>query len=228
MFHNGGGLLLSRYRVILILILTIIMAINVGCNSKSNDNKIAYISANVNSKYETTFKELSLGFLLDFNLKLPKADKSWVTIWVEGYSGGKPVEPFHLIELSYGISPKEVEEGSIGFGMIDSYNEEKFNEEKLLFLYSPYVKARPHNIDDNFFIDFGASTWDYAIGNEKITLESGQELILGVYRQVEKSLRTYDYQNLDSINQMIDEDITVLLLKIKVEEKNEPIEVKVE
>ncbi len=154
---------------------------------------------------------------------MAKADKSWVTIWVEGYSKGKPVEPFHLIELSSGLSSKEVEEGSMGFGMIDSHN-----KEKLLFLYSPYSGSRLYIDDDNLFVNSRASTWDYAIGNEKITLESGQELILGVYRQVEKSLRTYDYQDLDSINQMINEDITVLLLKIKVEEENEPMEVKEE
>lgn len=206
--------MLSRYRMILILV--IVMTVIVGCNSGSSNNKIAYISSNVNSEYEKTFKELNLGFLLDFNLKLPKADKSWVNIWVEGYSSGKPMEPFHLTELSYGLSPKQVEEGSIGFGMINLHN-----EEKLLFLYSPYSSVRPHSIEDDFFIESGMSTWSYAIGNQKIGLESGQELILGVYRQGEKSLRTYDYQNLDSINQMINEDVTVLLLKIKVEEKNE-------
>lgn len=66
------------------------MVFNVGCSSQnSNNNKIAYISANPDSKYENTFKELHLGILFDFKLKLPKADKSWVDIWVEGYSNGK-------------------------------------------------------------------------------------------------------------------------------------------
>lgn len=33
--------------------------------------------------------------------------------------------------------------------------------------------------------------------------------------------KTYDYQDLNSINQILDESLTVLLLKIKVDEKYE-------
>ena len=43
---------------------------------------------------------------------------------------------------------------------------------------------------------------------------------MAVYRQGEEALRTaYDYQDLDSINKMINEDKAVLLLKIKLEER---------
>lgn len=45
--------------------------------------------------------------------------------------------------------------------------------------------------------------------------------MLAVYRQSEDQLRTYDFQDLDSINKMINEDKTVLLLKVKVEEVKE-------
>ncbi len=103
------------------------MFVNVGCNS---NNKIAYISANTNSEYGNTFKELNLGLLWDFSLKLPKADKSWVTIWVEGYSNGEVVEPFPLKQLLYGLSPKQVEEGRIGFGIVNP------NSDDPLFFYT--------------------------------------------------------------------------------------------
>ena len=96
------------------------MVFNIGCNSQdSNNDKIAYISSNTDSEYEKTFNELNLGILFDFDLKLPKADKSWVDIWVEGYSNGEVIEPFPLTHLSYGLSPKELEEGKMGFGVIN-------------------------------------------------------------------------------------------------------------
>ena len=59
------------------------MVISVGCNNVSNkNNKIAYISLNTESDYKKTFKELDLGIIFDFDLKLPNADKSWVEIWM--------------------------------------------------------------------------------------------------------------------------------------------------
>lgn len=200
-----------------IIIITIIFC--TGCSSKksnSDNNQIAYISSNTDSEYLKTFKDLQLGILFDFNLKLPNADKSWVNIWVEGYSNGKAVEPFHLAELSYGLSPNKVEEGPMGFGILNANS-----IEPQFFLYSKGVKTTPDIKDKSFFIKSAASIWQYAIGSEPIGLESGKETILAVYRQGKNSLRAgYDYQNLNSINQMIKDDITVLILKIKVEKKD--------
>lgn len=85
------------------LLMVIIIVFAVWCNSESSGaDKIAYITVNVDSEYENTFKDLGLGILFDFKLRLTNADKSWVDIWVEGYSNGKAVEPFPLKQLSYG------------------------------------------------------------------------------------------------------------------------------
>jgi hypothetical protein len=194
------------------------MVFNVGCSRESsNKNKIAYISSNTDSAYEKTFKELQLGILFDFDLKLTNADKSWVDIWVEGYHNGKAVEPFPLTQLSYGLSPAQVEEGHMGFAIINPNS-----SEAQFFLYSKGIKTAPHNIDNNFLSKEGIRSWDYAIGDKAIGLESGEEMVLAVYRQGEESLRAgYNYQDTDSINNMINEDTTVILLKIKVAEKNE-------
>lgn len=193
------------------------MAFNVGCSSESsNNNKIAYISANLDSEYNNTFKDLQLGVLFDFDLKLPDADKSWVDIWVEGYRNGKAVEPFPLTQLSYGLSPKQVEEGPMGFGILNPNS-----SEAQFFLYSTGVRTNPNSIDNSLLSKHGISTWEYAIGDKKIGLESGEEMVLAVYRQGEESLRAgYDYQDSDAINKMINEDTTVILLKIKVQEKS--------
>lgn len=202
--------------MVFLLIVFVISIINIGCTNEGNE-KIAYISSNPNSEHEKTFEELHLGILFDFNLKLPKADKSWVNLWVEGYSEGKALEPFHLAELSYGLSPNKTEEGRTGFGMINP-----ISEEPQFFLYSVGVSQESHGIENNFLEKDSISTWDYAIESKTIGLEPGEEKVLAVYRQDEDTMRSsYDYQNQDSINEMIKEDKTVLLLKIKVEERNE-------
>jgi hypothetical protein len=182
-----------------------------------NNNIIAYISSYTNSEYEKTFKELNLGILFDFNLKLTKADKSWVNLWVEGYSEGKALEPFHLTELSYGLSPNKTEEGRTGFGIMGPNS-----DEPQIFLYSTGIGQQPVVVN-NFFKKTAGSSWNYAIDSEAIGLELGEEKILAVYRQEDdNTMRAgYDYEDQASIDEMIKENKRVLILKIKVEEKSE-------
>ncbi|RCX21530.1 hypothetical protein DFP94_102283 [Fontibacillus phaseoli] len=197
-----------------IIFLAILLIVS-GCSNQSNkEEKIAYISANVNSEYEKVFEKIGLGILFDYNLKLPYANRSWVTVWVEGYKNGSD-EPIHLTEMSFGLSPNKVEEDHMGFGIINPNS-----DNPSFFLYSHSGSLPPHNIDDIIFSQKGTiSSWDYAIGNEIISLEKGETKILAVYQEGESSLKTYDYQEMDSIKRMINEDLTVLLLKIKVEER---------
>jgi hypothetical protein len=206
---------LKKYLKIYALI-TIVSLILVGCsNETNNEDKAAFISINENSSYAKTFKDLSLGILFDFNLKVNNADVSWVRIWVEGYQNGEKTDPFHLTEISYGQSPNQVDEGHMGFGIINHTS-----EEPSLFLYSPSTGSPPHKLPNNIIMnkEAVASMWDYAIGKKTIGLDSGETKIIGVYRQTNSnSIRTYDYQDTDSINKMINEDSMVLLLKIKVE-----------
>lgn len=195
------------------LLMLSIIAFNVGCGSKSTDSKIAYISPNINSQYNNTFKDLQLGQVFDFNLELPNANKSWVYLWVEAYSNGKAVEPFPLTQLSYGLSPNQVEKGPVGLGILNPNS-----DRSQFFLYSKGIKT--NNVESSLISKSHISIWDYALGEQKKGLESGEEVILAVYRQGEESLRAgYDYQDIDSVNKMIQEDTNVILLKIKVEEK---------
>lgn len=185
-----------------------------GCgNATIGGEKIAYISATENSQYAKTFNDLHLGILYDYNLKLPEADKSWVTLWVEGYKNGKKTVPFHLTELSYGLNPNQVDEGPMGFGIINPQH-----ENVSFFLYSSAASIPPLEVENILNSEgVGASNWGFAIGQEEVGLEPGETKVLGVYRQTGNSIRTYDYQDMNQITQMINEDITVLLLKIKVE-----------
>lgn len=103
--------MLKKHTLKLSIMIVLFMVISVGCNNIINKNdKIAYISLNTESNYKKTFEELDLGIIFDFNLTLPNADKSWVEIWLEGYSDGKIIEPFPLTGLSYGSFPNEVAE----------------------------------------------------------------------------------------------------------------------
>ena len=200
----------NRY-VILFSTLLSILIVSSGC-AISDEEKIT-IEVNSESEYVDTFDDLNLGVLFDFNIKLPNADKSWVNLWVERYIDGE-LESEPLTQLSYGNSPNKVQEGHLGFGMINTSAE----DDMLVFLYGPSVRTNPERIVKEAKSGVFSGT-DYAIGNDKVELELGETKILGVYRETAGSMRTFDYQDDDSINQMIQQDDEVILLKIKVEER---------
>jgi hypothetical protein len=181
-----------------------------GC-SENADNPT--ISKNPNSEYERTFNDLALGVLFDFDFHLPQAEQRWVTLWVEQYSGGVK-DPQPLTQLSYGNSPKKVEEGNLGFGIINSHW-----EDSMVFLYGPDVKSQPEKVEKEFNQDMLAS-WDYAIGEDEVELKLGEAMVLAAYRGTSgNSMRAIDFQDEESVNAIIEQGDTVLLLKIKVEEK---------
>ena len=197
------------YSLIILLVSLFLLA---GCNNDKGD--IASISANSNSEYENTFLDLDLGILFDFNLELPRADESWVIIWVEGYKNGQKMEPSHLLELSYGASPNQHEEGNMGFGMVNP-----LSDNGLYFLYSPAANMKPQRIDIKTNAVSGGSVIEYAIGEDPIALEADETKVLAVYRQSASSiLKNYDFEDEDAINEIIEEHETVLVLKIKVSE----------
>jgi len=183
-----------------------------GCTI-SND-KTATISVNSDSEYVNTFEDLNLGILFDFDFTLPDADESWVNLWVERYNDGtKETQP--LTQLSYGNSPNKVDEGSMGFGMINPNT-----EAPLVFLYGPDVRTQPQIIKKESNAN-RLSTWDYAIGEKEVELKMGETKILAVYRETENdSLRTVDLQDEETVKEMIEQEDTVLVLKVKIDEKN--------
>ncbi|MEK4534547.1 hypothetical protein NST21_04195 [Peribacillus sp. FSL K6-1552] len=180
-----------------------------GCTNKDS---IATISVNSDSEHTNTFKKLNLGELYDFDFKLNNADKTWVNVWIESYKDGKQ-EPQPIAELSYGKSPNKVEEGNLGFGIINT------NDTRLGFLYAPNVTATPQKIDKIHSVDV-FSGWDYAIGEDKVELKLGETYLLGAYRESNgNSIRTYNLQDENEVKKMISDDKIVFLLKIKIEEK---------
>lgn len=63
----------------------------------------------------------------------------------------------------------------------------------------------------------------YAIGDGKVELELGKTNILAVYRRASEkgSIKLYDFQKENELEQMIKNDKTVLLLKLKTEKREE-------
>lgn len=189
-----------------------VLVMGAGCSNSSD--KTATISVNSNSKHVDTFEDLNLGILFDFDFNLPNADKSWVNLWVERYNNGtKDTQP--LTQLSYGNSPDKVDEGSMGFGMINPNS-----EDSMVFLYGPDVWTQPKIIEKES-AESRLSTWDYAIGKGKVNLKMGETKVLAVYRETENdSLYTVDLQDEENVKEIIEQDDTVLVLKIKIEEKD--------
>ncbi len=198
------------------MIILILILISLGCSNKQKPNTPT-ISINPDSEYENTFKDLNLGILFDFDFYLPSADKRWVNLWVERYNDGKK-DSQPLTQLSYGNSPNKVEEGNLGFGMINPNS-----KDTLVFLYGPGVSMQPSIIEKENKT-YTLSSWDYAIGKgkEEMELKLGETKILAAYRETRsKSMSMIDLQDEESVNRIIKEDDMVLLLKIKVEENNE-------
>lgn len=201
---------LKRIGLCLVICFTFII-ISFGCSHKEADAPT--ISINQKSEYENTFINLNLGILFDFNFYLPHADTKWVNLWVERYRNGeKDAEP--LTTLSYGNSPDAVDEGNVGFGMIQSGVE----EDTFVFLYGPEVRTGLSMIEKESIAHL-LSTWDYALGEDDVKLTLGEPKILAAYRgTVSDSMRTIDLQDEASVNQMIQQEDLILLLKIMIEE----------
>ncbi|MDC3418414.1 hypothetical protein [Aquibacillus salsiterrae] len=194
------------------LLVVVLFFLVAGCSKVEDD--VATISANRDSDYVNTFNDLSLGILFDFNFYLPDADGRWVNLWVEKYQDGK-MEAKTIAQLSYGNSPSAVEEGHLGFGMINQND-----DETSVFLYGPGVSMRP-TLEEALLLENAMSTWDYALPeDEKVELKLNKPTILAGYRQTNgNSMRTYAFNDETSAEKMITEDDLVLLLKIKIEEE---------
>ncbi|WP_139997430.1 hypothetical protein [Paenibacillus paridis] len=205
------------YSVIMLFSYLILLG---GCSNEPKlEEKIAYISKVKNPQDSKTFNDLHFGILNDFNIKLTEADKSWVTLWVEGYINGEKTIPFRLKQFTYGEHrTNKVAEGPLGFGIINS----QLEDDTSLFWYS-YEMSEPPQIIENILNSegVGKTTRYFAIGDDEVGLASGETKVLGVYRQLVNPYKVYDYQDINQIGQMINEDKTVLLLlKISVEKKD--------
>jgi len=199
-------------RKIFIILPTLFLLFLSGCTNQKN-TEIATISSNTDSKYMSTFKDLNLGILYDFDFKLNDADKRWIDLWVESYKDGQ-LESKSLTSLSFGQSPNKVEEGNIGFGII------KTDDESFAFLYGPGVQVTPQKIGKIQSVA-GISGWDYAIGDKTVKLELNETYLLGVYRESKgNSMRTYDLQDENEVKKMIDDDRLVYLLKVKIDDRS--------
>ena len=183
----------------------------VGCSSTSKE--VATISVNSDSDYTNTFQNLNLGLLYDFNFKLNQADERWVKLWVEKYNNGKK-ESQPLTELYYGNNPQEVEEGNLGFGIINTDS-----DDYLVFLYGPGVSMRPSYIvrESSSGIISSSHTFNQ---DDDIHLELDETKILAAYNETENSVASsVGLQDEEAVKKLIEEGNMVLLLKIRIEDK---------
>lgn len=206
----GGDTLNRKYFIYSFMFFSLLLVV-IGCTQ--SNKKIATISVNKKSSYEQTFEDINLGILFDFDFFLPNADKRWVQLWVESYENGKQ-NPDNVIDLSYGLNPNKIEEGHLGFGIINS--DENTQQ---LFLFAPNVKSMPQNIEN---LSSVITSWGYAIDKKKVHLELDKSYVLAGFRQTTKDyIKDYNFQNEKDVENMIKEDTRLLLLKIKIEAREE-------
>ncbi|WP_377889946.1 hypothetical protein [Alkalihalobacillus sp. R86527] len=200
------------------LFCTALIFLLVSCNVSVSvdDEHLGTLSHEKESGQEKMFKEMNMGILLTYNLRLTKADETWVNVWVEGYQDGKPMSPSKLTELSYGFAMNEVEEGNMGFGII-----QPAEGEELFSLYAPGIASAPRRISNNPLDSEKPYGWGYTMDDE-ITLESGETKVIGAYYQSGKKdeIRSVDLKTEEGIERMITDENVVLLLKMKVEQRD--------
>ena len=172
------------------------------------------ISASPDSQYMRTFKDLNLGVLFDFSVEVPKADTSWLNLWVEEYSDGNYTEPTILITQSNALGTQESLKTQVGFGILNPNGEDV---DVLLYSYNDNAKV---SISKKVTLEQGITNWEYVIDAEKNGLEFGEEKIIAVYITGKDTLMSGgDYQDPNFLKEMIEANETVLFLKIKIEEK---------
>lgn len=197
----------KSYLIISFIIVFLLFTIS-GCSKED----ISTISVHSDSVYVTTFKDLNLGTVYDFDLKNYNADSNWVNIWVEHYKDGE-MDPQPVTKLTYGMSPNRVEEGRIGMAIVETDDDSPF-----VILYSPSAKTSMRKVGELPSVNVFRG-WDSAIGEEEQELELGETYLLGAYRvSAGNSIRTYDLQDEEQVKKMINDDSHVFLLKIKLEE----------
>ncbi|WP_085505335.1 hypothetical protein [Thalassobacillus devorans] len=201
-------------KVYTLIFIMVIAVISSSCEQATS--KQATIAKAEDSKYAATFEELSMGMLWSFEFYLPDADKRWVNVWVERYRDGEK-DPDPVTQLSYGMSPNEVDEGNLGLAIISPEL-----KQPSIFLYAPGVTQSAKRMEEGFNENL-ASAWGYGLGDEKLELGLGETVTLGGYRQAstKDSIKVQDFSSEASIEEMIDKDHLVLLLKMKIEEKTD-------
>lgn len=197
-------------KFIIAISLFLFLMIGASCNGKNND--VATIKVNLDSNYVTTFKGLSLGDIHDFKFSLPEGENKWITLWVEAYRDGvKDTES--LISLSFGNYLSEVDEESLGFGLI-----ELDSGEELAILYAPGVSTRAIIKDDSKGI--GLNFWEYIVDENSVELEVGVTQVLAIYREVEGDSIEMIYRNDEqAVEEAIEQSNLTYLLKIMIEEE---------
>lgn len=189
----------------------------VSCSKETEvKSSLPTIKPTPNSNYSKTFKELSLGQLLDFNLRIPHANERWVELWVDRYVDGvKEEDPF--INLSYGLHPNETSEGHIGFGLINP--DAEFS---IPIIYAPGLKTNSNPVK----LHEGGrkiSTWMYALDEKKKTkIELNKIVTLGIYREVAgNTIQSADIRDKEELKRIIQEDHQVLVLRLKITKNKE-------
>ncbi|WP_273834342.1 hypothetical protein [Guptibacillus sedimenti] len=198
--------------------LSFILATVLISSCSANENKVAEIEPAPESEYARTFDELVLGTLFDFKLEVQNADQRWVKLWVERYQDGKKDDD-SVVDLIYGESLDETDEGHVGFGIINSET-----DEPLYFLYAPDIKLNPQKSNQKANLESSMSTWEYAFKDKKVPLALDEEKILAAYRSTTSNqMRTVDMSDPNDVKKMIQEDSEVLLLKILITENKDAL-----
>ncbi|MHA7964724.1 hypothetical protein ACX93W_11310 [Paenibacillus sp. CAU 1782] len=187
--------------------------------TENDDNAIAILSPNKDLPHAESIKVAGLGHLLDYQIQLPRANESWLRVWLEGYVDGKRVQEDPIWEMSFGNSPFANENGPLGVGFIP------FEDSVLVYGYGPSGKLLPNRLPDEYSVAINNANLAYAATEDNvIRLQPDESRIIGTYWQMKvgESLRSADFLDEEDVMAFTREHSVVLLIKAQVTERDSP------
>lgn len=208
----------TRFKSMITLTITgmITILLLTSCAKTEGENHdIAILSPYKDRSHAESIKLAGLGHLLDYQIQLPRANESWIQVWIEGYVDGKQVQEDPIWGLSFGHSPLAKETGPLGVGFIP------FEDSVLVYGYGLGARLSPTRLPDEYSVAIKNANLAYAATEEDaIRLQAGESRIIGTYWQMKvgESLRSADFSNEEDVMAFTQEHSVVLLVKIQVTE----------
>ena len=201
-------------RVAGVLVLLVGLLSTASCGMFGGDAAVQ-IKFNAHSEYAKTFSELSVGDVFDFRYKSLRTDIGPVYLWVEGYSNGVKMDPFHVLELSFQPTAQD-NKGRLGFCIIQPYEASATG-----YLYVPGLR-NGFELGGVLSDKFAKSSYQ-TLGDGYVKLKQGETKLLAVIRQGkgDGTMLHYEVSDEKGFAQMLEADSTILLFKMRVGEAEE-------
>lgn len=196
---------------LIISLFTIVLVIT-GCTSpKLDKSSVGMISVIENSKYNDMLKTLQIGYVLEYEYTVQDDKDSDTEISAELYKNGKLIaEPTSF------IIGREANLGTNTFSLLIAHVSEDLSKPSYMkmLLNGASVSASfpPMTLDDGTALGLA---WQQTVNETPLQLQNNETYIIGYMIRNNVLKSWYDVNNEDELNEMLNENPYVLLIKLK-------------